>query len=130
STDEKTHAPIEVQERIRLFGPVYTTMLVTHTPTYRPGETLRFRSLTLDRTSFRPPEREQILEYALFNRYPNGVNMLGRSVNRGTELVRITGGKVEPVLVNGTPIRGVGTGELTLPNDLADGDYKLVLKEL
>ena len=54
-----------MQERIRLYGPVYATMLVTDKPAYRPGETLYFRSLTLDRASFRPPEREQKLEYEL-----------------------------------------------------------------
>ena len=49
-TDERTRAKTEIQERVRLFGPVFTTMLATDKPTYRPGETLfsaRSRSIGL-----------------------------------------------------------------------------------
>ena len=53
-----------------MFGPVFTTMLATDKPTYRPGETLFFRSLTLDRITFRPPDREQKLQFELFERDP------------------------------------------------------------
>lgn len=130
STDEKTRAATEVQDRIRLFGPVYATMLVTDKPTYRPGETVFFRSLTLDRTSFRPPEREQNLEYEFFER-DSGIRLSNvKGVTGGTDLVRVSEGKVEPVFVNGRPIRGVGCGALPLPENLPDGDYTLVLREL
>src|SRR5438874_1731649 len=55
----------ELIDRVRLFGPVYATMLVTDKATYRPGERVFFRSLTLDRVSFRPPDREQVLRFEL-----------------------------------------------------------------
>ncbi len=51
--DEKTQTrPAELQDRIRLAGPVFTTLLVTDKAVYRPGERLFFRSLTLDRITF------------------------------------------------------------------------------
>ena len=129
-TDERTRAKTEIQERVRLFGPVFTTMLATDKPTYRPGETLFFRSLTLDRITFRPPDREQKLQFELFERDPALRLSRGKLAEGGTDLVRVVGGKVEPVLVNGKPIRGVGCGSFVLPSDLPDGDYSLVLREL
>ena len=117
SEDTKTGAKSEVQERIRLFGPVYATMLVTDKPTYRPGETLFFRSLTLDRMSLKPPEREQVLSYELFERETNRRPGRLAATSGGTDLVRVTNGRVEPVLVNGKPVRGVGCGAFPLPAD-------------
>jgi hypothetical protein len=129
SVDEKTSAKTELQEKIRLFGPVYTTMLVTDRPTYHPGELLYFRSLTLDRVTFQPPAREQVLQYDL--RGPVAANRLPRSERGGTELVRVTNGKVEPVLgPDGKAIRGVGCGAFALPADLPDGEYTLTVSEL
>jgi putative zinc finger protein len=119
----------EEQDRIRLFGPVYATMLVTDKPTYRPGETLYFRSLTLDRTTFLPPDREQVLEYELFERDGQPKRANGRTVAGTTDLVRVTGGKVEPVLAAGKPIRGVGCGAFDLPADIPEGEYSLVVRE-
>ncbi len=128
--DEKTGARTELQERVRLAGPVFATLLVTDKPTYRPGERLFFRSLTLDRVTFRPPAREQILKYELVHPDNRAVN--GLTVTGTTGLVRVGGGdgKVEAVrAADGQPVRGVGCGEFVLPPDLADGDYTLVLRE-
>jgi hypothetical protein len=128
--DEKTQTRTELLERVRLAGPVFATLLVTDKAVYRPGERLFFRSLTLDRATFRPPGREQNLRYEL--RQPNGRPVPGLSVAGTTDLVRVGGeGKVEPVrLTDGQPVRGVGCGEFILPPDLADGDYRLELREL
>ena len=132
--DEKTNARTPLQE-VRLAGPVFTTLLVTDKPSYRPGERLFFRSLTLDRVTLRPPQREQMFRYDLVA----GVGARGRPVpgltaTGSTELVRVSGdanGRVEPVrTAAGQPVRGVGCGEFVLPADLADGDYTLVLHEL
>ena len=120
----------ELQERVRLAGPVFTTLLVTDKPTYRPGERLFFRSLTLDRITFRTPAREQILKYELM--YPDNRVVNGLTVTGTTDLVRVGAGegKVEAVrTADGQPVRGVGCGEFVLPPDLADGDYTLVLRE-
>lgn len=127
--DTKTGARTELQERVRLAGPVFTTLLVTDKATYRPGERLFFRSLTLDRITFRPPTREQILKYELLHQ--DGRPVSGLNVTGTTELVRVAGeGLVDPVrAADGQPVRGVGCGEFVLPPDLADGDYTLILRE-
>ena len=127
--DTKTGARTELQERVKLAGPVFTTLLVSDKATYRPGERLFFRSLTLDRITFRPPTREQILKYELH--HTDGRAVSGLTVTGTTELVRVSGeGQVDPVRgPDGQPVRGVGCGEFVLPPDLPDGDYTLVLRE-
>ncbi len=127
--DVKTGAKTKIQEPVRLLGPVFATMLVTDKAMYRPGETLYFRSLTLDRVTFRPPDRDQYLEYELYEQRGQKRITFGKVVG-GTELVRIANDAVTPVLgPDGKPIRGVGCGAFSLPNSLQDGDYTLVLRE-
>ena len=63
--DEKTGARTELQDKVKLAGPVFTTLLVTDKATYRPGDRLFFRSLTLDRITFKPPTRRP--EYSSTN---------------------------------------------------------------
>ena len=46
----------QVEEDLPLAEPVYVTHLAIDRPLYRPGETVFFRSLTLERFSMRPPE--------------------------------------------------------------------------
>ena len=52
-------------ERLPLARPVYVTHLVTDKPLYKPGETIRFRSLTLDRSTLRPPAHDLHLMFRL-----------------------------------------------------------------
>jgi len=127
--DEKTQTRTELQDRIRLAGPVFTTLLVTDKAAYRPGERLFFRSLTLDRVTFQPPTREQILKYELL--HPDGRPVNGLGVTGTTDLVYVDlAGEVKPVrMPNGQPVRGVGCGEFVLPADLPEGDYQLRLTE-
>jgi hypothetical protein len=119
----------DLMDHVRLFGPVYATMLATDKATYRPGERLYFRSLTLDRVSFRPPEREQVLRFEL--RKVDSGNPVVRLEEVGVASpVRVADGKVEPVVgPDGLPVRGVGCGAFVLPDNLPDGDYALVLTE-
>ncbi|MBM3980840.1 MAG: hypothetical protein FJ304_11250 [Planctomycetes bacterium] len=126
--DEKTGARTELQEKVKLAGPVFATLLVTDKPTYRPGERLFFRSLTLDRITFKPPTRDQILKYELLD--ASGRPVPGLHTVGTTDLVRVgADGSVQPVRADGKPVRGVGCGEFVLPANLDDGDYKLVLRE-
>ena len=130
--DEKTGTRTPLQDNIRLFGPVFTTLLVTDKPTYRPGETLFFRSLTLDRVSFRPPAHEQLLRYELrkLDNTAEGTPVPGLALAGSTEAARVTEGGVDPVTgPDGKPVRGVGCGSFALPPKLADGDYVLTLTE-
>ncbi|HUR54447.1 MAG TPA: zf-HC2 domain-containing protein, partial [Gemmataceae bacterium] len=130
--DEKTGTRTELQDKVRLFGPVFTTLLVTDKPTYRPGERLFFRSLTLDRVSFRPPAHEQLLRYELrkIDGKADGTPVPGLAVAGSAEVARVTEAGVDPVLgPDGKPVRGVGCGSFALPANLPDGDYVLTLTE-
>ena len=133
AVDEKTMARTDLLAPVRLFGPVYATMLATDKAAYRPGETVHFRSLTLDRISFRPPDRDQVLRFEL--RRVTATNPAGELIGGLQEVgvappVRVTGEKVESVHgPDGKPVRGIGCGSFVLPADLADGDYTLVLTE-
>jgi len=128
SEDEKTGSITRLQEKVRLFGPVYATMLATDRPVYRPGETVYFRSLTLDRVTFQPPGHEQFFKYDLLN---SQHSIIHRCLVGGSDLVRVRDGVVEPIPgPDGKPIRGVGCGAFSLPADLKDGEYILRLTEL
>jgi hypothetical protein len=81
----------------------YTTHLATNRSVYRVGETLFFRSLTLDRFSLKPPAQELHLTYVL--RGPNGQ-------------------PVRPPL-SATTRHGVAGGDLAVTPDLAEGPYTL-----
>ncbi|WP_439622751.1 zf-HC2 domain-containing protein [Gemmata sp.] len=124
--DERTNKHTVLQDKVRLLGPVFATVLTTDKPAYWPGETVRFRSLTLDRVTFTPPAREQVLQYELRSPAGTVVRLQG-----GTDLVRVVEGRVEPVKgPDGNPVRGVGAGEFALPFDAPEGEYTLTMREL
>ena len=130
TVDTKTDIRTEVQDKVRLLAPVYTTMLTTDKPLYRPGERVFFRSLTLDRTSFLPPSREQEVKYELCDAKGNAVPGLSLI---GTSTLVHTGGTAASVPVlgpDGKPVRGVGCGEFDLPSSLLPGEYSLNVQEL
>jgi hypothetical protein len=130
AVDQKTGIRTNLEDPIRLAGPVYSTLLVTDKPTYRPGEPVYFRSLTLDRVSFRPPIQEQVLHYSLRRKDNPTREIPGTQVEGTTAAVRLIGGRAEPVRgPDGYPIRGVGCGMFSLPTDLSDGEYLLTLNE-
>lgn len=110
-------------ERIPLARPVYVTHLATDKPLYKPGETIRFRSLTLDRATFLPPAHDLHLRFRLRNP-ADAVTPLEDGNGRVT-----TG--LKPVLgPDGKPLRGLGVGEYDLPPDAAGGEYKLDVLEV
>ncbi len=124
AVDPRTGANTAFTETIRLQKPTYTTYLTTDKPMYREGEVVRFRSLTLDRTRFLPPDREMVLAFDLTS--PSG------------GLVDSVYGLAKPAMIDGTlikgpdgkPIRGVGTGEFQLPAGLKGGEYTLTVREM
>ncbi|QJX00640.1 alpha-2-macroglobulin family protein [Frigoriglobus tundricola] len=109
-------------ERLPLARPVYVTHLVTDKPLYKPGETVRFRSLTLDRSSLRPPEHDLHLIFKL--RDPSDTVV---PLDEGNgRLLRA----LQPVVdANRKHIRGIGVGEYALSADAPGGEYKLDLFE-
>ncbi|HEX3147192.1 MAG TPA: alpha-2-macroglobulin family protein [Gemmataceae bacterium] len=110
-------------ERVPLERPVYVTHLVTDKPLYKPGEIVRFRSLTLDRSTFLPPERDLHLEFRL--RKPDG-SMEFLPDGNGRVMIDL-----KPVIgPDGKPVRGIGTGEYEIPDNAAGGEYALEVVEL
>ena len=109
-------------ERLPLARPVFVTHLVTDKPLYKPGETIRFRSLTLDRSTLRPPGTDLHLKFRL--RDPgDAVTALDEGNGRLLQDIR-------PVLgPDNKPLRGIGVGEHTLASDAPGGEYKLDLFE-
>ncbi|MFO0821629.1 MAG: hypothetical protein U0792_00550 [Gemmataceae bacterium] len=109
-------------ERIPLARPVYVTQLATDKPLYKPGETIRFRSLTLDRASLTPPTEDMNLSFRL--RDPSDA-MVPLVAGNGRLLK-----DMNPVMgPDGKPLRGIGVGEHTLPAEAPGGEYKLDLYE-
>jgi len=127
SVNAVSGARTELLEPIRLFGPVYATMLTTDKLAYRPGEQIHFRSLTLDRITLRPPTREQNLKFTLRKADGAGKTL---ELTGSTNLVKDAAGTLTPMLdANGQPIRGVGCGSFLLPADAPEGEYLLTLAE-
>ncbi len=115
----------DLTENLRLLEPVYTTFLTTDKPMYRPGETVFFRSLTLDRTRFLPPERDQAVRFEI--KAPSGEVLPGSDVTGLSRPVKANeSGEMKPVFgPDGQPIRGVSGGAFTLTGELAGGEYAL-----
>ncbi|QJW99464.1 alpha-2-macroglobulin family protein [Frigoriglobus tundricola] len=118
-----------LSERIPLARPVYVTHLATDKPLYKPGEVVRFRSLTLDRASLQPPARDLHLRFRL--RDP-GDAVTPLDEGNGRVLLNL-----QPVLVPDAtapakvvPLRGIGVGEHTIAPDAPGGEYKLELLEV
>jgi len=84
------------------------TYLSTDRPVYRPGETLYFRSLTLERQTLRG-------EFELPIRF---------------QLLDPAGAAVPGMTIDGVTDRGVGNGAFTLPSGLAGGSYTLIAESL
>jgi hypothetical protein len=114
-------AEAEVREELKLIAPVYLTHLTTDKPMYQPGETVHYRSLTLDRGTLKPPQEDFSLVYTLTT--PLGAEALlaqGKSqVSRGTQVLRGP---------DGQPVRGIGTGEWRIPAN-AGGEYTLTVRD-
>ncbi len=95
-----------------LFVPLEPTRCITHLsidkPVYRPGETIHFRSLSLERYSLKPnidlPIRFEMLD-------PSGAAVTGASLEGVTD-------------------RGVGNGEFKIPAGAPGGEFTLVVKSL
>ena len=120
ATDPVTKEKATLIEPFRLLEPVYTTFLTTDKPMYRPGETIYFRSLTLDRARLLPPGEDLSLKFELIG--PNGKPVPGQTLTGRPSPV--APGSFAPILgPDGQPVRGVGTGAFTLPAGLPGGAY-------
>jgi hypothetical protein len=129
ATNPTTGQKSRLAEPINLLPPVYNTFLATDRPLYQPGETLFFRSVTLDRTRLLPPDRDLALRYVLLD--PHGQIVPGLSLTGRSSPALMDKDRPVPVLgPDGKPVRGVGCGAFALPAELSAGEYTLVVYEL
>jgi hypothetical protein len=112
--------PVQVREKVPLVPSLYMTHLTTDRPMYRPGETVRFRSLTLERFSLKPADEDLQIRFRITR--PGDSEVFNASGM--TELVK-PGSSERIKGPDGKPIRGLGTGEFKLPDDAPGGEYTL-----
>ena len=114
----------EVSETLSLVRPVYVTHLTTDKPMYQPGQTVYFRSLTLDRSTLRPPAEPFQLLFKISN-----TEVKDQVIAQGsTALVAETGHG--PVMgPDGTPMRSVGAGAMLLSATAPGGEYVLSVED-
>ena len=124
--DGDTDAQSQVREHLELAAPVYVTHLMTDKPMYLPGETVHFRSLTLDRFSLKPPVNDFSLVYSITKPTQEKIDVaVGAS-----RLIREPGPARELSGPDGKPLNGVGGGEFVLKPDDPGGEYTLTVSEL
>lgn len=113
----------QLREKLQLAVPNYFTHLTTDKPLYQRGETVFFRSLTLDRFSLKPPPHDFHVQFVIED--PKKVEHV--VVTGGTRLLEEISPSLGP---DGKPLRGIGAGEWKIPDDWPGGEYTLVIREL
>ncbi len=100
----------------------FTTFLHLDRASYRPGETVRYRSITLNRVGFTPIDTTLALRYFLIG--PDGE----KEVGRGNGELHIESGAA---LLNalGKPVKGVGVGGFQIPADAKNGLWKVEVRD-
>jgi hypothetical protein len=128
SARRENGSQVELKEEMELAAPVYVTHLEIDKPMYQLGETVYFRSLTLDRSSLRPAEQDLNLQFFLALPGPGNPERL---IAQGrTALVEEGPNGVHPVLgPDGKPLRGIGSGSFKLDANEAGGEYALIVRE-
>jgi hypothetical protein len=126
---------VELSETIPLAGPIYVTHLVTDKPLYRPGETVRFRSLTLERFSLRPAGEDLELIYSLTSLTGAKTTIL-KGLSQVVLAAEHKTGDAEapraPHSILGpdqNPVRGLGAGEFVIDPQAPPGEYTLTVSE-
>lgn len=115
--------PIEVVDHLKSM-PEYMTHLATDRPMYRPGDTVRFRSLTLDRFSLKPTQEDLKVTFRIQN--PSGTDVFSQT--SGLKLVDAQ--NQQPIAgLGGHPITGIASGQFTLTPDMPGGPYTLYISE-
>lgn len=113
-----------LSERLKLFSSRYVTHITTDKPMYKPGETVHFRSLTIERFSLKPPTEDLFLEYTLLD--GKGEKVLTLS---GQD--RLKDPKTNQYLQgpDKQPVRGIGANEIKLDPQAPGGEYSLIVSE-
>ena len=114
----------QLHRKIPLAAPVYLTHLATDKPMYRPGETVHFRSLTLERFTLKPVQEEMRLQFTITG--PQGEEIMKQV---GASRLRKADGATL-AMPDGKPVAGIGAGEFSLPPAIAGGEFTLTVREV
>jgi anti-sigma factor RsiW len=119
-----TGAEAKVTEQLPLIGTLFLTHLTTDRPMYRPGEIVRFRSLTLERFSLKPAREDFALVYAI-------TDPLGAEVFKTAGKALVTSGKGHTPFLgpDGRPLQGIGAGEFVIAPNAPGGEYTLTVAD-
>jgi len=125
-------APVQISEPLPLLASMYMTHLATDRPMYRPGETVHFRSLTLQRFNLKPADDNFVLQFRITS--PSGGEVYKIENAAKVELVgQLDQPPVPAELLKGPDgkvIRGIGAGDFELPAELPGGEYTLHVSEI
>lgn len=123
--DGDKDAPMQISEALPLLASMYMTHLATDRPMYRPGETVHFRSMTLQRFNLKPADEDFVLQYRITG--PSGAEVY--KVEKAAKV--ILGEGQEPLKgPDGKVIHGIGAGDFQLPEELSGGEYTLHVAEV
>jgi hypothetical protein len=115
---------LTVTEKLVLSGPRYRTQLLTDKPMYQPGETVHFRSLTLERFSLKPAPGNLNLVCTITR--PTGEQQV---IASGLTQVSRDGTRTPERGPDGKPITGIGVGEFAIDPQAPGGEYTLTVSE-
>jgi uncharacterized membrane protein YgcG len=121
----------ELKERLDWAAPRYVTHLTTDKPMYQPGQTVFFRSLTLNRASLQPPDEDFYIEFSIAD--PSGAKI--HTATGETRLRSLSPNNKEAKAIlgpDGKPVRGIGVGEFLLVDSptFRGGEFILTVREL
>lgn len=125
-TLDDTGKIVELRDNLKLVFPEYVTHLTTDRPMYKPGDTVRYRSLTLERFSLKPPAQPFHIRYRIFDTLNREIPEASREV--ATQVVGAD--KKELKGPGGEALNGLGVGEFLLPAQLPSGQYTLAVSEV
>ncbi len=115
-------ADAHLKTELPLVAPLYLTHLTTDKPMYQPGETVFFRSLTLERFSLKPVSQPLQITYRITS--PTGAQVF---FTQGASQLRYGPEKNHGIVFgpDGQPIHGVGVGSFPIAANAPGGVYTL-----
>ncbi len=119
-------AKVELRQGLEIAPPSAQTHLVTDRPIYRPGDTVYFRSLTLDRATLRPLSERLQLNY--FVTPPSGEPLVITGTDQLAQEDPKTGKRTGVVGPDGKPTFGIGAASFRLAENAPVGDYTVTVR--
>jgi len=125
SAKRESGAQVEIKEGLQLASAVYVAHLSTDKPMYKPGETVYFRALVLERFSLRPPHEDFALNFVLTSptQEQRVVGQGGGGISRPDKPAELIKGP------DGKPLKGVGSGAFLIDPIAPGGEYILTVKD-